>query len=174
MWVQTLRRASLPLGPRPPTIRAGIRMSPYPPPYDNPRHLSLAAGSPATGDITPTHDTFSKTLQPRICPPGRQMNIASDLSRPVSLNHRPEYTVPPSSGFDRTIPPPSPCRTCSDPFAFSAIRRRMISLAFPYYYRRSCQLALQPLSPFTFSTVCADDFSVNGLRHPERTVCRMR
>ena len=143
-------------------------------PVRQPRHLSLAAGSPATGDITPTHDTFPKTLQPRICPPGRQMNIASALSRPVSLNHRPEYTVPPSSGFDRTIPPPSPCRTCSDPFAFSAIRRRMISLAFPYYYRRSCQQALQPLSPFTFSTVCADDFSVNGLRPPERAVCRMR
>ena len=36
LWVQTLRRASLPLGPRPPTIRAGIRISPYPLPYDNP------------------------------------------------------------------------------------------------------------------------------------------
>ena len=86
------------------------------------------------------------------------MNIASALSRPVSLNHGTGYNVPPSSGFDRPAPPPSPCRTCSDPFAFSAIRRRMISLAFPYYYRRSCQQALQPLSPFAFSTVCADDF----------------
>ena len=65
------------------------------------------------------------------------MNIASALSRPVSLNHGTGHNAPPSSGFDRPAPPPSPCRTCSDPFAFSAIRRRMFLPSVPVLLQKT-------------------------------------